>query len=112
MLPKPQRLNLKKDFKWTVSGKKLEAKYLKLFVKIGNNQIPKVGIAVSGKIFPKATGRNRVRRLTSAAFEVLYSNLPKDINILALPKAGINKVKSSDIVLDLEKILRDEKIIN
>lgn len=112
MLPKPQRLNLKKDFKWVAAGKRLETKYLKLFVKTGDNQVPRVGIAVSSKSFKKATERNKARRLASAAFEAVYPNLPNTINIVALPKAGVNNVKSGDILLDLEKILKDEKIIN
>ncbi len=112
MLPKPQRLNLKTDFKWVAAGKKLETKYLKLFIKTGDNQMPRVGIAVSSKVFKKATERNRARRLTSSAFESIYNRLPKDINIVALPKAGITSVKSSDALLDLEGKLTDEKIIN
>lgn len=112
MLSKDKRLNLKKDFKWVAAGKKLETRYLKLFIKTGDNQIPRVGIAVSGKVFPKATQRNRARRLASSAFEVLYPSLLSTINILALPKAGVVRVKSSDVLLDLEEILKNEKIIN
>lgn len=112
MLPKPQRLNLKKDFKWVAAGKKLETKYLKLFIKAGDNQRPKVGIAGSGKTFPKAVDRNRARRITSAAFEAIHPSLPRDINILVLPKAGVIKVKSTDLLLDLEATLKNEKIIN
>lgn len=111
MLPKSQRLNLKEDFKWVASGKKLETKYLKLFVKLGDNEMPRVGIAVSGKSFKKAVERNRARRLTSAAFEALYSKLPNAINIVALPKAGVIKVKSGDIILDLEEGLKREGIL-
>ncbi len=112
MLSKDKRLNLKKDFKWVAAGKRLETPYLKLFIKLGDNQEPKVGIAVSSKTFKKAVERNKARRLTSAAFEALYSNLPQRINILALPKAGVINVKSGDLVLDLEAILKDAKIIN
>lgn len=112
MLPRSQRLNLKKDFKWVAAGKRLEIKYLKLFVKLGDNQLPRIGIAISGKSFKKAVERNRARRLTSAALEALYSSLPQRINILALPKAGILKVKSGDLLLELEAVLKNEKIIN
>lgn len=112
MLPKPQRLNLKKDFKWVAAGKKLETKYLKLFFKSGDNHLPRLGIALSSKVFKKATDRNRARRLVSVAFESLYQYLPKDINIVALPKVGVSNVKSSDVLLDLEKVLKYEKIIN
>lgn len=112
MLPKSKRLNLSKDFKWVISGKKLETKYLKLFVKMGDNQIPRIGIAVSGKSFKKATQRNRAKRVVSAAFEALYSSLPSTINIVALPKKEVLDVKSGDVLLDLESALEDEKIIN
>lgn len=111
MLPKDKRLNLQKDFQWAVSGKKLETKYLKLFIKRGDNDIPKVGIATSGKIFRKATQRNRARRVTSGALELIYNRLSKYINILALPKAGIINVKSKDVLSDLEDKLKKTHVI-
>lgn len=112
MLSKDKRLNLKKDFKWIASGKKIESKLLILFLKHGDNKYPKIGIAVSSKHFKKAFERNRARRIVSAAIEALYLKLPVKINIVALPKTGALKVKSQDVLSDLEKILRDEKIIN
>lgn len=111
MLPKHQRLNLKKDFKWVASGKKIDSKYVKLFIRIGDNTNPRIGIATSSSIFKKATERNKARRLISASLEPLYSKLPKSINIIALPKIGIDKVKSGDVLLDLEEKLKHEKII-
>ena len=111
MLPKPQRLNLKKDFKWVASGKKLETKYLKLFVKFGENPKPRIGIASSSKTFKKATDRNRARRLVSQAFQSTIHHLPSTINIVALPKTGVLSVKSEDILLDLEGVLRKELVI-
>ncbi len=111
MLPKPQRLNLKTDFNWVAAGNRLETKYIKLFFKSGDNDTPRVGIAVSSKVFKKATERNRARRLASAAFESLYKNLPKSINIVALPKAGVLRVKSSEVLLDLEEELEKTGLI-
>ena len=112
MLPKSQRLNLKKDFKWVASGKKIESKFLTLFVKVGDNSYPKVGIAASGKFFKKAHERNRARRLVAEAFHNTYYLLPNTINIVALPKIGVLEVKSGDVLLDLAKTLKNEKIIN
>ncbi|MBI2019633.1 ribonuclease P protein component [Candidatus Daviesbacteria bacterium] len=112
MLPKSQRLNLKKDFKWVAGGRRLESKYLKLFIRLGENEFPKVGVAVSSKVFKKATERNKAKRLVSAVFEALYGRLPNAVNIVALPKAGISKVKSGDVLLEVEEILKSEKIIN
>ncbi|MEK7616547.1 MAG: ribonuclease P protein component [Patescibacteria group bacterium] len=108
MLPKSKRLNLKKDFKWVASGKKLETKYLKIYVKYGQSTQAKVGIAVSSKTFKKATARNKAKRLVSSAFESAYSQLPTNISIVAIPKPGILDVKSSDALLDLEEILKKE----
>lgn len=90
----------------------MESRYLKVFIREGENTEPKLGIAVSSKTFSKASERNRARRLTSAAFEILYTNLPKGINILVLPKAGISEVKSQDVLSDLESLLKNEKIID
>lgn len=112
MLARSQRLNLKTDFKWAASGKKLESKYLKVFIKSGNNENPRIGIAVSSKTFAKSTERNHARRLTSAAFEELYETLPEGINILVLPKAGILEVKSQDVLSDLGSLLKNEDISN
>lgn len=112
MLPLNKRLNLKKDFKWVASGKKIESKFLKLFFKTGEIQNPRIGIAVSAKVFKKATDRNRARRLASQAFQTTYYLLPPTINIVALPKAGIVSVKSADVLLDLEALLKNEKLIN
>lgn len=111
MLSKDKRLNLKTDFKWVAAGKKLETKFLKLFLRLGDNQAPRVGIAGSAKVFKKAHDRNRARRLTSAVFEVLYSKLPQSINIVAMPKEPIINVSSGDVLIDVEEVLRKEKII-
>ncbi len=73
--------------------------------------MPRVGIAGSSKTFKKATERNRARRLASRAFETLYAKLPNTINIVALPKAGITSVKSGLVLLDLENILKNGKIL-
>ncbi|MDO8619529.1 MAG: ribonuclease P protein component [Candidatus Daviesbacteria bacterium] len=113
MLGKSQRLNLKKDFKWVTSGGKgIDTKFLKMFVRVGENETAKLGIALSGKSFKEAHERNRARRLASAAFEVLHSALPSNLNIVALPKASILGVKSGDVLIDLEERLKHEKIID
>ena len=111
MLPRSKRLNLKKDFKRVASGKKVETSLFKLFIKEGADKETKVGIATSSKVFKKATDRNRARRLLSFAFESLISKLPTDVSIVALPKSGILEVKSSEVLLDLEEALKEERVI-
>lgn len=111
MLSKSKRINLKKDFKWMASGKKIDSKYLRLFIKVGDNQTARIGITTSSRVFRKATDRNRAKRLASAAFELVYSKLPPTINLVALPKVSILDVKSGDVLLDLEEALMREKVI-
>ncbi len=112
MLPKQNRLNLYKDFKWVTGGKKVETPLVTLFIKTGDNLFPRIGIAVSVKKLKKAADRNRARRLVSKAFESLYGSLPKDINIVALPKSRVINVKSDAVLLDLKSSLSYEKIIS
>ena len=106
MLSKDKRLNLKKDFKWVAAGRKLESQYLTLFLRYGENTKARVGIAVSSKVFKKATERNRARRLVSQAFQSTISQLPSTVNMVALPKQGVLDVKSTDVLLDLEQALK------
>lgn len=106
MLPKSKRLNLKKDFKWVALGERIDSKFTTIFIKMGQNSLPRVGIASSSKFFKKATDRNHAKRLVSAALEVLYPKFADNINILVLPKSTILNVKSQDVLLDLEKALK------
>lgn len=111
MLPKSKRLNLKRDFKWVAAGQNLDTKYAKLFLRMGSNTTAKIGVAISSD-FKKATQRNRAKRVTFTAFKSLYSHLPPKINIVVLPKQSVLGVKSGDVLADLEKKLKDEKIIS
>lgn len=106
MLPKFCRLNLKTDFKRVVSGKSIEGKYLKLFIKESSEiSGTKVGIALSSKNFKRAHERNRAKRLTSKAFEQIFPSLPQNLEIIALPKPAIINVKSDEVTADLKAVI-------
>lgn len=111
MLARSKRLNLKKDFKWVCAGKKIETKFATLFIKSGDNTFPRIGIALSSKRLKQASQRNRAKRLLSQAFQSAYNQLPAAINIVVLPKAGVIKVKSEEVLLDLEQALKEAKIL-
>lgn len=111
MLPKEKRLNLKKDFKWVASGKRLNHHHFSVFIKYGENEFPKIGIATSKNYFKKATDRNRARRLLSKALESIYEALPHNINIIALPKSGVIDVKSEELLKELEKELKNKNLL-
>lgn len=111
MLPKDRRLNLKKDFKWVAAGKRATSRNFSLFIKYGENGFPRMGVATSKKNFKNAVDRNRARRLLSKAFENIYSILPYNVNIIALPKQGLIEVKSEDLSKELEDTLKREGIL-
>ena len=108
MLPKSKRLNLKKDFKWVASGKKIESKFTTIFMKTGQNNFPRIGVATSLKYFNKAVERNRARRLVFSAMGTLYPDLSENTNIILLPKRVILDVKSKDVLLDLGEALTNK----
>jgi len=111
MLPKNKRLNLKKDFKWVASGKKIEGDLVKIFWRPGENQEPRIGIALSSAVFKKAHDRNRARRLVSSGFEALYIEIVDDANIVALPKIEVLKTGSDKVQLALGQILKKSGLL-
>lgn len=106
MLPKNRRLNLKYDFNWVSTGKKIDGSLIRLFIKPGENNSPRLGISVSAKVFKKATDRNRARRLVSIAFEDLYNRLGNNLNIIALPKIGVLEKSSDEVKTEIDKMLK------
>lgn len=111
MLPKDQRLNLKKDFKWVASGQKLGNNLIRLYIRQGDNLQPKVGIALSKSDFRKATERNRARRMVSTGFQALYDKLPAGLNVVALPRPGVLELTSAEVTKVLEELLKKGKLI-
>lgn len=111
MLPKDQRLNLKKDFNWVAAGQKSDNGFVKVYFRFSENVKPRVGIALSKASFKKAVDRNRARRLISKGFEALYNQFPQGVNILAMPREGVLKMDADSIKLMLEQLLKRERII-
>lgn len=105
MLPKSLRLNLKKDFLWVKSqSKKAETNNLKLFLREGENNTPKVGIALTGRFFKNASQRNKAKRIVSAAIKSLYSQLPTGSNLIIMPKGGVLTSSKEDLVVELKNV--------
>jgi ribonuclease P protein component len=105
MLPKNKRLNLKKDFKWVVSGKRFETKDLKIYLKVSDGLAPKVGISLSKKELAQAADRNRAKRLVSEAVKKIYPALSKGANLIIIPKKGV-------LSASIEALSSQLKIIN
>ncbi|MBI2021457.1 ribonuclease P protein component [Candidatus Daviesbacteria bacterium] len=104
MLPKSQRLNLKTDFKWVVNGQKLETKNFKIFLRQGENDVPRIGIALSSQVFKKATLRSKAKRLTSRAVEQIYSSLKRNLNLVIMPKGSCLTSQPDQLVEELKYV--------
>lgn len=104
MLPKSKRLNLKKDFKRVFSGRRVETDSFKFFLKFGSNTIPLVGISLSKKHFKLATERNKARRMASKALEGVYESLPKNLNLIIMPKAKVLEKSLKEIENEFQSL--------
>jgi ribonuclease P protein component len=104
MLPKSQRLNLKKDFSFVIQGKKTETPSMRLMYRVGENEIALVGIALAKKNFRKAVARNKVKRKASDAIQVHYERLRKDLNLVIMPKPEILKKRTEELTKELESV--------
>ena len=101
MLAKDKRLNLKKNFKWVVAGKKLETPNFRFFFRFSSNKQPLVGIASSKVFFKKAHLRNRARRLSSEAAQFIYSDLPSGLNLVIMPKSAILETSVDNLKVEI-----------
>lgn len=106
MLPRAQRLNLKKSFKWVRDGKKIEGNLVKLHVRFGENRSPLVGVALSKGHFKNAVDRNLAKRKVFSSFQSIYQNLPEGLNVVALPKGGVLKASQEEIDKEIEDLLK------
>lgn len=104
MLPKNKRLNLKYQFKWVASGKRLETKFFKIFAKNGENSTPLIGVAVSSAIFKKSTLRNKAKRVSFKVAEAVYKDLRKNINLVIMPKTGILDIPIDVVISEFKKL--------
>lgn len=111
MLSKDKRLNLKTSFSFVIKGQKSENSLYKMFFRTGDNLQPKIGIALKKDYFKLATDRNRARRLTSKALEMLYPRLKEKVNLILMPKTEVLKQDSEQLTEFLEKELKKIDLI-
>ena len=98
MLAKSHRLNLKKNFRWVASGRSKTTPFFKLFYKFGDNPHPMVGVSIVSANFKKSTSRNLVKRLVFQIVQDNMKKLPKNINLVIMPKAQIIEAGNEDLV--------------
>lgn len=104
MLPKSYRLNLNKQFDWVVNGRKIDTTSFRLFLRLGGNLRPLVGIAMSSKYFRNSSKRHQAKRLTSRVVEGFYSNLSNSLNLVIMPKSTIFGQSTGQLTKELKDV--------
>lgn len=74
-----------------------ETPAFKVFFREGENEWPLIGVAIVKKHFPKATTRNRAKRICYNLMGEAYSLLRKNLNLVIMPKAAILKVNNEEL---------------
>lgn len=116
MLPKAQRLNLKRDFaRLTQRGQRFQNPTMQLMVVYARPFA--VGIAVGIRVVPQAVDRNRIRRLITQGVQELLPQLPKEVQLLFIVQkncANWTKDQVKEVVSEIcqrARLLPDKKNI-
>jgi len=112
MLAKKYRLSAKKDFSRIYKSRKT---YNTPFfaVKYVDNGLPysRLAVVVSKKTLPKATERNRARRIVRAILGPHWPKLKKHADIVVFIKKGILKIQSEQAKQLISDFLHQQRLL-
>ncbi|MGB9706478.1 MAG: ribonuclease P protein component [Microgenomates group bacterium] len=116
MLPKQNRLPLKTEFERVrKNGKLFQGESFSLLVVArrltSNDQRPKFAFIISKKIHPRATKRNRAKRLLAEAVRVFLPQIRGGVEGVFLAKKAIVGKGFGEIKNEVEKVFQKAKII-
>ena len=99
-LPHKRRITRPKEYTQIFqSGKMRKGKYWQVIAKPATNSGPKLGLAISKKVFKLAVERNRIKRIAREAFRIEQSKLGQWRFVVMAKKNNCNK--SSDLSNEL-----------
>lgn len=100
---KNKRLLTKKEYERVFKqAKKVVAPDFFILTILNDKNTARLGFALSKKSLPKASSRNRVRRVIRESFRT-QSEL-KHVDIVVLGKPGLAKLNNQEIRMDLETL--------
>ncbi len=107
-LPKSHRLSLRFNReRLTNTGKTLYGKFFTLVVsdtpESEKSTSPRLAILLSKKTATLATGRNKIKRITSGIIEKLFSSIPPK-DYLVIPKKQVLTEDNKNISEDLQNL--------
>ena len=105
MLPKPNRLNLSREYYKIKKGNLfIQTPIFKVFYAESGDVQPKIGFVVSHHI-GKAVVRNRVRRLLAEEVRKNLSKFPKKMKLVFIAKHNIISLKHGEISTFINQVL-------
>ena len=113
MLPKKNRLGLRKEFAAiTRRGKRKQIELFSLvYVFSPTLEPPQIAFVVSKKVDNRAVIRNRIRRLFSQAVYGLLPRIKPGARIIIFGKKEMIGKKSGEVGEEVERVFAEEKLL-
>ena len=109
-LPGPFRLDSSKYKRIFAERKSVYGRALVMWVTRGADAGRKAGVVVSKRTFRRAVDRNRAKRLLREAFRLSRHQMPPDVDVILIARAGIAGKKCQDVMSDFEAVCRRAKV--
>jgi len=112
MLPKKNRLDLKRELFWIRrGGRVINGEYFNfLFQKVADFCPPSFAFVISKKVEKKATKRNKIKRLLSEAVRNFLPQIQPGVKGVFFVKKEILEKKFTEIKAEIENIFKKENL--
>jgi ribonuclease P protein component len=115
MLPKKNRLLKSTDFKNTsIRGSYFSFQNLSLKSRPNDLDFSRIGFSIGKKISPRATDRNKIKRILRESFRKFLPRIVAGFDIVVYFKRdnqSINLIESSQTALRAEKLLQKSNLL-
>ncbi len=102
--PPRARLRQPREFEAVLKqGRRVQERLLTLVVLPGAAPEARLGLAISSRAVPKATGRNRIKRLARESFRACRAQLPA-ADLVLQARAGAGKADRAELRSTLERL--------
>ena len=101
-LPGPFRLDSSKYKRIFAEKRSVYGRTLVMWVTRGSDAGRRVGVVVSKRTFRRAVDRNRAKRLLREAFRLSRQQMPPDVDVILIARAGIAGKRCQDVMRDFE----------
>lgn len=93
------------------NARSFSSQYFFLKVSKNNEDVSRFGFVVSKKIDPRATARNRIRRVSRSCIEEMIAEIVPGVDMLFLLKAGILEIEREKLYNEIHKLLLEKHFL-